>query len=68
MKVRERIKIERNEVKRLATLFKVSDVSVYAALNNQTQTELAKKIRFTALKPKADGGCDGELWRLVERS
>lgn len=62
----EKIFIERSEVKRLADLFGVSEVMIYMSLRYDRDSELARKIRYTALKSKADGGCGGEVWRRVK--
>lgn len=62
----EKIFIERSEVKRLAGLFGVSEVMIYMSLRYDRDSELARKIRHTALKSKADGGCGGEVWRRVK--
>ena len=62
----EKIFVKRSEVKRLASLFKVSEVMVYMALRYDRDSELAKKIRHTALKSKADGGCGGEVWKRIK--
>ena len=62
----KKIFIKRNEVKRLASIFGVSEVMVYMALRYDRDSELAKKIRHTALKSKADGGCDGEIWKRIK--
>ena len=62
----EKIFIKRSEVKRLASLFKVSEVMIYMALRYDRDSELAKKIRHTALKSKADGGCGGEVWKRIK--
>lgn len=62
----EKIFIKRSEVKSLARLFKVSEVMVYMALRYDRNSELAKKIRHTALKSKADGGCGGEVWKRIK--
>ena len=62
----EKIFIKRSEVKRLASLFKVSEVMVYMALRYDRDSELARKIRHTALKSKADGGCGGEVWKRIK--
>ena len=62
----EKIFIKRSEVKRLASIFKVSEVMIYMALRYDRDSELAKKIRYTALKSKADGGCGGEVWKRIK--
>ena len=62
----EKIFIERSEVKRLAGIFGVSEVMIYMSLRYDRDSELARKIRHTALKSKADGGCGGEVWRRVK--
>ena len=62
----EKIFIKRSEVKRLASIFGVSEVMVYMALRYDRDSELAKKIRHTALKSKADGGCGGEVWKRIK--
>ena len=62
----EKIFVERGEIKRLAKIFDVTDEFVYMALRYARDSELARKIRYTALKPKADGGCSGEVWRRVK--
>ena len=62
----EKIFVKRSEVKRLASIFGVSEVMVYMALRYDRDSELAKKIRHTALKSKADGGCGGEVWRRIK--
>ena len=62
----EKIFVERGEIKRLADIFKVSEVMVYMALRYDRDSELAKKIRYTALKSKADGGCGGEVWKRIK--
>ena len=62
----EKIFIKRSEVKRLASIFKVSEVMVYMALRYDRDSELARKIRHTALKSKADGGCGGEVWKRIK--
>ena len=62
----EKIFVKRSEVKRLADIFKVSEVMVYMALRYDRDSELAKKIRHTALKSKADGGCGGEVWKRIK--
>lgn len=62
----EKIFIERSEVKRLAGIFGVSEVMIYMSLRYDRDSELARKIRYTALKSKADGGCGGEVWRRVK--
>ena len=62
----EKIFIKRSEVKRLASVFGVSEVMVYMALRYDRDSELAKKIRHTALKSKADGGCGGEVWKRIK--
>ena len=62
----KKIFIKRSEVKRLASLFKVSEVMVYMALRYDRDSELAKKIRHTALMSKADGGCGGEVWKRIK--
>ena len=62
----EKIFVERGEIKRLADIFKVSEVMVYMSLRYARDSELARKIRYTALKSKADGGCGGEVWRRVK--
>lgn len=62
----EKIFVKRSEVKRLASLFGVSEVMVYMSLRYDRDSELAKKIRHTALKSKADGGCDGEIWKRIK--
>ena len=53
----EKIFIKRSEVKRLADIFGVSEVMVYMSLRYDRDSELAKKIRHTALKSKADFCC-----------
>ena len=62
----EKIFVKRSEVKRLASLFKVSEVMIYMSLRYDRDSELAKKIRHTALKSKADGGCGGEVWKRIK--
>ena len=62
----EKIFVKRSEVKRLASLFGVSEVFVYMSLRYDRDSELAKKIRHTALKSKADGGCGGEVWKRIK--
>ena len=62
----EKIFIKRREGKRLASIFGVSEVMVYMALRYDRDSELAKKIRHTALKSKADGGCGGEVWKRIK--
>ena len=62
----EKIFIKRSEVKRLADIFGVSEVFVYMSLRYDRDSELAKKIRHTALKSKADGGCGGEVWKRIK--
>ena len=62
----EKIFIKRSEVKRLASIFGVSEVMVYMALRYDRDSELARKIRHTALKSKADGGCGGEVWKRIK--
>ena len=62
----EKIFIKRSEVKRLASIFGVSEVMIYMALRYDRDSELAKKIRHTALKSKADGGCGGEVWKRIK--
>ena len=62
----EKIFIKRSEVKRLASVFGVSEVFVYMSLRYDRDSELAKKIRHTALKSKADGGCGGEIWKRIK--
>ena len=62
----EKIFVKRSEVKRLADIFKVSEVMVYMSLRYDRDSELARKIRYTALKSKADGGCGGEVWRRIK--
>lgn len=62
----EKIFVKRSEVKRLASVFGVSEVMVYMALRYDRDSELAKKIRHTALKSKADGGCGGEVWKRIK--
>ena len=62
----EKIFIKRSEVKRLASIFGVSEVFVYMSLRYDRDSELAKKIRHTALKSKADGGCGGEVWKRIK--
>ena len=62
----EKIFVTRSEVKRLASLFKVSEVMVYMSLRYDRDSELARKIRHTALKSKADGGCGGEVWKRIK--
>ena len=62
----EKIFVERGEIKRLAKIFDVTDEFVYMALRYARDSELARKIRYTALKSKADGGCGGEVWRRVK--
>ena len=62
----EKIFIKRSEVKRLASVFGVSEVMIYMALRYDRDSELAKKIRHTALKSKADGGCGGEVWKRIK--
>ena len=62
----EKIFVTRSEVKRLADIFGVSEVMVYMALRYDRDSELAKKIRHTALKSKADGGCGGEVWKRIK--
>ena len=62
----EKIFVKRSEVKRLADIFKVSEVMVYMALRYDRDSELARKIRHTALKSKADGGCGGEVWKRIK--
>ena len=62
----EKIFVKRSEVKRLASLFKVSEVMIYMSLRYDRDSELAKKIRNMALKSKADGGCGGEVWKRIK--
>ena len=62
----EKIFVKRSEVKRLADIFKVSEVMVYMALRYDRDSELAKKIRHTPLKSTADGGCDVEIWKRIK--
>ena len=62
----EKIIVERGEIKRLAKIFNVTEEFVYMALRYARDSEWARKIRYTALKSKADGGCGGELWRRVK--
>ena len=62
----EKIFVKRSEVKRLASVFGVSEVFVYMSLRYDRDSELAKKIRHTALKSKADGGCGGEVWKRIK--
>lgn len=62
----EKIFVERGEIKRLAKIFDVTDEFVYMALRYARDSELARKIRYTALKSKADGGCGGEVWRRIK--
>ena len=62
----EKIFVERGEIKRLASLFKVSEVMVYMSLRYDRDSELARKIRHTPLKSKADGGCGGEVWKRIK--
>lgn len=62
----EKIFVERGEIKRLAKIFGVTDEFVYMALRYARDSELARKIRYTALKSKADGGCGGEVWRRIK--
>ena len=62
----EKIFVERGEIKRLAKIFDVTDEFVYMALRYARDSELARKIRYTALKSKADGGCGGEVWKRVK--
>ena len=62
----EKMFIKRSEVKRLASVFGVSEVMIYMALRYDRDSELAKKIRHTALKSKADGGCGGEVWKRIK--
>ena len=62
----EKIFVERDEIKRLAKIFDVTDEFVYITLQYTKNNKLTRKIRYTALKSKADGGCGGEVWRRVK--
>lgn len=62
----EKIIVERGEIKRLAKIFNVTEEFVYMALRYARDSEWARKIRYVALKSKADGGCGGEVWRRVK--
>lgn len=46
----KKILVEFKEKTQLAKLFSVSRVTINAALRYKTQSDLAKKIRFTALE------------------
>ena len=45
-----KILYDRDTVLKLKRMFEVSDVTVYAALNGQTQSERARRIRAAAIK------------------
>lgn len=66
MKSKEKISVNKEGIEHLCSVFNVTKASVWAALAYQTNSTLAKKIRYTALKKKADGGCGGQLWRVVD--
>lgn len=58
---------ERGDLKRLMQIFQCTDVTIYAALKYDSNTERAKRIRALALKSRADGGCEAIEYARVER-
>lgn len=62
----EKIVVGKGEIKKLAKIFGVTDEFVYMALRYARDSDKARKIRYTALKSKEDGGCGGEVWRRVK--